>query len=275
MVGAVEGDEGLGVPGRLEDLAGLVDADDLVDGGVQDQQRAPEPDDPLPLRLLGQVVGEVLADVERPAADLHLQVPVVGGHAVAEQVVEVGRAGGGAEHGDRRDRGEALGHGDRGGAAEGVADQQVRAAVVVGEPARRGLQVTEVAGEGGLGEVAPRGAEAREVEAEHRDAVLGQGGGDPGRGVRLPAAGEAVREQGRGPRRTGREVEGPDQLVARRPGEAHVLVGRSLGDVSTDVVAMGSSWWYGGQPASAVGIVRRSRRAAPRCALTSASAGRG
>ena len=59
MVGLVEGDERLGVPGGLEDHAGLIDPDDGVSGRVQDEERLAERGDALQLGLGGQVAGQV------------------------------------------------------------------------------------------------------------------------------------------------------------------------------------------------------------------------
>nr|WP_240045096.1 hypothetical protein [Streptomyces alboflavus] len=66
-------------------------------------------------------------------------------------------------------------------------------------------EVLDVGGERALGEVAAGLAQAGEVEAQHGDAVCGQGFGDPGRGVAVLAAGEAVREHGIRGRDLGRE----------------------------------------------------------------------
>ena len=87
------------MPGGVEDPARVVDADGLVAGGVQHEQRGVEPGEPVVLGLLGEVVEQPLPHGELAAGD-----PDAGGPGlaqllgdVAEQVRDVGGVGGGVD----------------------------------------------------------------------------------------------------------------------------------------------------------------------------------
>ena len=127
--------------------------------------------------------------------------------------------------GGRRDGDDGLGVRDlRGGgqdrgAAEAVADQDRRRfsgfAQMIGGP----HQVGDVGGEGRVGEIAFAGAEAREVEPQHRDAFCGQRRRDAFRRKHVLAAGEAMREQRIGERLALGQVERGRELMAAFAGE--------------------------------------------------------
>ena len=87
----------------------------------------------------------------------------------------------------------------------------------------RGAQVADVRGEVGRGELALAGAEAREVEAQHRHAHPRQVGGDAARGQQVLRAGEAVGEQGVGADRPVRQVEPRGPKGAGVAGELELL----------------------------------------------------
>ncbi|MGY4310007.1 hypothetical protein ACVIJ6_007250 [Bradyrhizobium sp. USDA 4369] len=78
----------------------------------------------------------------------------------------------------------------------------------------RADEVGDVGRERRIGEVAFAGAEAGEVEPEHRDAMRRQCHRDASRRMRVLAAGEAMREQRIGARHAVGEIERGGQSVA-------------------------------------------------------------
>jgi hypothetical protein len=72
VVGIFERDEALGMPGGGEDLAGVLDADDLVAWREEDDQRLPEPGSMVPQLLPGDIVQELFLDPKAPAGDGYL-----------------------------------------------------------------------------------------------------------------------------------------------------------------------------------------------------------
>jgi len=169
--------------------------------------------DPVGLRLFAAVVQEPPADAERPAADPHLGLPA--GLDLrcraGQQMCDVRWVAGRADGDDGGDLGDAFGGGEHGGAAEGVPDQQLGSAPPFPEVVGGGDQVLDRRAEGGVGELARGLAQTGQVEAEHTDAPAGQAAGDPGGGVAVLAAGEAVREQRDRCRVTVGEVQPPGQ----------------------------------------------------------------
>ena len=84
VVAALEGHEAARMPRRLEDGAGVLDAHGVVRGGVQHQQRLPEPPDAVREVRVLQVLHEVPADLHPLAAQVHFRAslaedPVQGG----------------------------------------------------------------------------------------------------------------------------------------------------------------------------------------------------
>ena len=75
MIGTVERDEAPRVPGSLEDLACVVDVDDLVDGRVEDQQRSTQGSDCLGQMVLFQVIEKFSANSKRPSCKLNIGFP--------------------------------------------------------------------------------------------------------------------------------------------------------------------------------------------------------
>src|SRR5712692_2242436 len=73
MVGIGERDEALGMFGRREDLARVVDPDGGVDRRMKDEQRLAQVFDALEQPLLGDIVEKLAPDSESPPADLLLR----------------------------------------------------------------------------------------------------------------------------------------------------------------------------------------------------------
>jgi hypothetical protein len=84
-------------------------------------------------------------------------------------------------------------------------------------------EVLDVGAEVGVGEIAPAGAEAGEIEAQHRDAVACQLLGDAAGREDVLRAGEAVGEQREGARLAFRQFEPACQRGALRAGEGELL----------------------------------------------------
>jgi hypothetical protein len=60
------------MPGRVEDRPGVLDTDHLVLRRMQDKQRSTQLMDPLALWLAGDVVEELLANVQPPPTGYHV-----------------------------------------------------------------------------------------------------------------------------------------------------------------------------------------------------------
>ena len=126
VVGAIEGDEGLGVLGGDEDAGGIVDADGCIKRRMQHQQRGPHRPDARFLFAVLQVVEKLPRQGEAPATQLDLArtIPpdLVGRRA--EVMQHVGGVEGRAEGGDRADALDLTRCADHRSAAERMPDQQ-------------------------------------------------------------------------------------------------------------------------------------------------------
>ena len=225
MIGVVEGDEALGMLGGLEDRAGVLDADDLVARGVEDQQSLAELSQFLGAVLVGDVIEKLLPDAERPSHEQHLRLalgldlrPLVG-----EEMGDMGRIGGRADGGDGNRFRHTMGGGQHGRAAEAVADQDLRRHVVIAQEVGGLHQILDIRGEVGVGEIALAGAEAGEIEAQDGDAVARQLFGNSAGRKDILRAGEAMCEQREGARLAFRQFEPPRQGRTLRAGECELL----------------------------------------------------
>lgn len=133
MVGPVEGEKALGVSRGGVDPRRVVDANDVVSGGMHDEKRRVELCGSLLDRMCGQVVEHLAADGEAAAGDVDHRLALLLdlGKLRTEQPSDVGDIGGRAERGDCPDLGEIGGDGDHCGTAEAVADEQLRRGVVL------------------------------------------------------------------------------------------------------------------------------------------------
>ncbi len=95
VVRAIDRNERLRVPRRLENDARVVDRDRVIHGGMHDEKRGPEIGDPLGLRLHLKIAQKLQLDAERPAAQIQLGLSVAldGGEVVAEQMHDMLRVG--------------------------------------------------------------------------------------------------------------------------------------------------------------------------------------
>src|SRR5690606_10793673 len=138
------------------------------------------------------------------------------GEIVGEEALDVGGICGRADGRHRLHLLDPRGGDERGGTAEAVSDEQPRPDAAAAEPVRGGDEVLDVRGEVGVARlVAP--AEAGEVEAEHAEALLGEGTAQPRGGAGLPGAGEAMGEDGTRVRRALRPVEPGVERPTARP----------------------------------------------------------
>ena len=231
VVGVVEGDEALGVLGGGEDGGGVVDADDRVQRGVEDEECAAEIADGVRSSLAGgDVLEKGALDGEGAAAERHLGLALgldVGERA-AEIVGDVGRVGGGADGDDGLGAGDLAGGGEHGGTAQAVADQDAWRQAALLEVGGGARQVLDVGAEVGVGELALAVAEAGEVEAQHGDAEACQALGDAAGGGDVLRAGEAVGEEGGGDGLAVGQVEPGGEHVARVAGEVDPLAAHGV-----------------------------------------------
>lgn len=128
MIGAVERNEALRVPRRLENLAGVVDADDRVQRCVKDQERLSQRADPLGRALLFQILQKLLSHRERAPGEHHLGLAL--GFDFLPRLFEQATDVGGIERGADGRNGLRLRHvlrgREHGSTAERMADQQLR-----------------------------------------------------------------------------------------------------------------------------------------------------
>ena len=73
VIGIIEGNETLGVQGRLVELGRVVDGHDGVQWRVHDQQRLAEVAQGVRKTVRAGIVDEALLQAERPAANVHLR----------------------------------------------------------------------------------------------------------------------------------------------------------------------------------------------------------
>ena len=99
VVGAVDGDEGLGMSCGVEDDAGVVDRDRGIHWEVDPQQRRPEGSDAFGLRLHFEIAQKLQLDAERSASQIQFSNPVAldGGQVVAKQLHHLMRVRGCAD----------------------------------------------------------------------------------------------------------------------------------------------------------------------------------
>ncbi len=171
--------------------------------------------------MLGDVVEEFAGDVERAAGELDFHLAVLADvlDAILEQAGDMGGIGRCCDGDDGPRIRNLAGGGKNCGAAEAVADQDrwrfAGFAQMVGGP----YQIGDVGGEGRVGKIAFAGAETREVEPQHRDAFGGQRNRDALCRQHVLAAGEAMREQRIGERRSFRQIQRCRELMAALSGE--------------------------------------------------------
>ena len=106
VIGAVEGDEALRMPGHGIEAGGVLDGDDRVHGGVHEEEGRLERADHLLHVLAPEVVQEVLLHREGPASDVHLRLALgfdflFGGLHVLQDVLGGGRSPDGRDGPDR------------------------------------------------------------------------------------------------------------------------------------------------------------------------------
>jgi hypothetical protein len=181
MVGSVQGDEALWVPGGRKDLPGILDPDDLVAGSMQNEQG------PTKIVDLGfemrpaHVVEKLPPDGEATSGEFHLSLTVAldEGDMHAEVVDHVLRIGWSPDRHHRLDLGQVRSHSQDGSASERVADQEFGGTEMTCEVLGRAPQVLHVRGEVAVGELAARGPKAGEVEPQNCDPPPSKFGRDP------------------------------------------------------------------------------------------------
>ena len=221
MVGAGERDKAFWVPGGDEDLGGVFDADGVVGRRMHDQQCLVQCFDPRHQLLLGDIIEEFALDAERPAGERNLDLAMLADaiDVVLEKVRDVGgiRRGGNGDHGLRL--GNLAGGGEDRGAAEAVADHERRRLSRLAQMVGGAHEIGDVGGKRRIGKIALAGAEAREVEPQHGDALGGQCHGNAFGRQHILAAGEAMRKQRIGVNLAVGRIECGGELMALRARE--------------------------------------------------------
>ena len=168
VIGAIERDEALRVAGHLEETACVLDADGLVDGRVEDEQRLAEIRHGGLQRRGRQILEELPADPERPAGERDQRLAARGDllALVREELRHVAWI---RRRADRRDgNGPGIAVPPPGPPRRrGCGRRASPAPRARGEEVRGADQVLDVGGEGRVGEVAVAAAESREVEPQH------------------------------------------------------------------------------------------------------------
>ena len=154
VVGIVERNEALGVLRRTKDARGVVDADDLVERRMEDEQRPPKHGDVRGQLVPLDVVEKLPANAERPPNEQHLRLaPRLDlRHRRLKQPDDVRRLGGGGDGAHRPRLADALGRVQHRRSAETVADQQLRRLQLGAQPVCRSQQITDIGGEVGVRE---------------------------------------------------------------------------------------------------------------------------
>ena len=140
---------------------------------MHDQQRLVQLGDVRHQAVFGDVVEEFALDVERPAGELHFHLAMLADvlDAIPEQMRDmhgIGRRG----DGDDRLRFRNLpGGGEDRRAAEAVADQERGRRAGFAQMIGGADEIGDVGREGRVGKFAFAGAEAGEIEPQHRDAL--------------------------------------------------------------------------------------------------------
>ena len=139
--------------------------------------------------------------------------------AILEKAGDMRRIGGGRDGDDGLGLGDLRGGSEDGGAAQAVADQDRRRLSGLAQMIGGADEIGDVGGKGRVGEIALAGAEAGEIEPQHRDAFQGQRGRNSFRRQHILAAGEAMREQRVGNRFALRQIERGRELMSAFAGE--------------------------------------------------------
>ncbi len=221
VIRIVERHKALGMLGRLEDARGVVDADDLVAGGMQDEKRAAQITDGRAERAALDILHEFAADGESPGAERHLRRARVAD--AVEGVIEIPgdmrRVEGGRDGHHRLGRGDIARRAQDRRAAQGMADQELRRRAQIAQVLGRTDEIVHVRGKGRVREFPLGMPEAGEVEPHHGDAHSGKALRDAARGEDVLPAGEAMREERGGQPGTVRQIQPRGQLVALVAGE--------------------------------------------------------
>ncbi len=229
MVGAMQGDEALRMPGRREDRRGILHSHDLVGWRLKDQKRLLHSRDPVVQPGAFDILQKLALDLERPPGERH------GGLALLADFVQMGLKA--SRHmrsvrrrADGRDR-FRLRYVVRGSqnrrAAKAVPDENINRHQRLTQVGGSGDQILNVGGEVRIREFALAHAEAREIEAQDGEPALSEFARDPGRGKNIFRAGEAVREKRERARLSFRVVEPCRERRALRPWKSYFLRTRS------------------------------------------------
>jgi hypothetical protein len=172
----VERYEALGVPAGIEDAPSVLDPDHLVSRSMEDEQRPVQVVDLCTEILRTHVLQELTADGEPPSGKLNRRLAraLDSGHFGLEACNHVFRIGRCCDRHHRLYVRQVAGGREYRRAAERVTDQKLGRPMMLCEIVGGAAEVLDVGGEVRVGELATRGAEAREVEAQDGNAAQGE-----------------------------------------------------------------------------------------------------
>ena len=216
MVGVIQRNETLRMLRHPKYLRRIVDLHRHIRRRMKHQQRLAHIRDALGDMLLGDVLQKLLANMKRTPGEQHFRLSLLFNHL--QTVSELMRDMLGRRRRSHRRHRHRLRHFLRRRQhrrpAERMPDQYRRRLMVDAQILGGANQILHIRGEVGVGEVALARAQPGEVEAQHRDVPLGEGGGDAGGGENVLGAGEAVREQSISARRIVALLQTPGEALA-------------------------------------------------------------
>ena len=224
VVGIIERDEAFGVEGGFKHVAGVVDAHDVVDGRVEDEQGPFETADGFVHVGLVQVVQELFFNHKGSSSNLDFGLPFCldGFYLVLKMAYDMGGLTGSPDGGHGNAGWDFVCSLQDSGTSERVSDQDFGRFVVCLEVFRGGDKVVYIGGEIGVFKFAF--AKAGEIEAKYGKAFVGEGLGDIGDSPIVFGAGEEVGKQSIGNGVLGaRQVQAGGQVFAAVIGECKAL----------------------------------------------------
>ena len=197
MVGIVERNEALRVLGREIDFLCVVDADDVVDRRMEDQQGAPQMRDDVAELLRADVVEELLFDAKRTSDERNFRLALRFDAAdiIAEIIGDMARIGRRTDGADGFDLIDLRGGCENRGTAKRMADQHFWCRQSLPHVVGGRDEITDVGGKVGICELAFACTEAGEIKSQHGNAVCRQAFGNPAGGEYVLGTCKAVREE--------------------------------------------------------------------------------
>ena len=227
MVRALEADEALGMFGRAEQRAGVLDPDDRIGGGMEEQQRAFQPPDLFEQVDILDPFEEIAAEREIAPADRDLALAFLADRLeiAIDPLEHMRHIAGCADSGDCGDlvKAQIIRRRQHRRTAEAMPDQQDRLRETHQQFFRCRNQIGDIGGEAGTAEFAIAPAQPGKVKAQTGDAFLRQRARHADRRAALLGASEAMREQRRSAHQPGGQFERTGQFVAGIGGDSDLF----------------------------------------------------